>query len=422
MIIGMEDKLREVLRLALADVNSNDKTKSYKDQYKTIMYNMYNITAGEATDILTGKLPVELMQKDTLFKVTSVLFELNKTINGTFDIKKLNVDDYFTEKEKIEYNQKIERKIQDKDIVIKAGCWTKVADDQYFITITPDDLMNEYINRNKINYNPKTQRNLTIKETKTGKVKMITFDSDAYKEIYESMGNNNYISDILALNVNIDYYAPPRILNGNLVIPNESQIDCIDGYHRLQGAITTKISNPDWNQPLAFFLFVCDEDKAVRYILQQDKKIHLSDQQVVRADSTDAANFIIDKLNDSSKFIMRNTIDNGKFVVLNKIITKLFNPSKLYTPEDRQEAVKLYQTIENNINELIETNNLYNLDITKEIWFIYLYVLKYCTDNGLDYVSTINKLSIDDLLGKIKFTNKPNDKHYRLMREVVKNV
>lgn len=422
MKIGMEDKLREVLRLALADADASDKVKSFKDKYKTIMHNMYNITAGEATDILTGKLPVELMQYDTLFKVTSVLYQLNKSTRGTFDTKKLDVDLYFTEQEKIDYDKKIDRKTQDEDIIIKAGCWTKIADDQYFITITPDELMTYYINRNKINYNPNTQRNLTIKETKTGKVKMITFDNDAYGEISAGMANNDYISDIIALNSNPDYYTPPRIINGNIVISSKSQLDCIDGYHRLQGAITTKINNPEWNQPLAFFLFVYDEAKAVRYILQQDKKIHLSDEQVIKSDDIDAANFIIDKLNDSNKFILRNTIDGSKHVALNKIITKLFNPSKLYKPEDRQNAVKLYQIIEGNINELIETNNLYNIDITKEMWFIYLYILKHCMDNKLDFVSTVNKYSMDDILDQIKFTNRPNDSHYRTMRKVMQNV
>ena len=422
MKIGMEDKLRKVLRLALADADASDKVKSFKDKYKTIMHNMYNITAGEATDILTGKTAVELMQYDTLFKVTSVLYELNKSTRGTFNAKKLNVDDYFTEQEKIEYSQKIDREIQDKDTVVKAGYWTKIADDQYFITITPSDLLINYINRNKINYNYKTQRNLTIKETKTGKIKMITFDKDAYKEIHESMGNNNYISDIIALNVNPDLYNPPRIVNGNIVIPNDSQIDCIDGYHRLQGAITTKINNSEWNQPLAFFLFIYDEAKAIRYILQQDKKIHLSDEQVTKSDDTDAANFIINKLIDSNKFILRNQIDDDKFFTLTKIIIKLFNPSKLYKPEDRQDAVTLYQTIKDNINELVETNSLYNVDITKEMWFIYLYILKHCIDNKLDFVSTVNKYSIDDILEQIKFTNRPNDSHYRVMRKVIKNV
>mgnify|MGYP000949114380 CR=1 FL=1 len=251
---------------------------------------------------------------------------------------------------------------------------------------------------------------------------MITFDNDAYREISESMENNNYISDILALNVNPDYYAPPRVINGSIVIPHDSQIDCIDGYHRLQGAITTKINNPEWNQPLTFFLFICDEDKAVRYILQLDKKIHLSDEQATKADTTDASNFIINKLNDSSKFILRNTIDDSKYVVLNKIITKVYNPSKLYKPEDRQEAVKLFQLFEKNINELIETNNLYNMEVTKEMWFIYLYVLKYCIDNKSDFVSTINKLSMDDLLKQIKFINKPNSNHYKIMRKVMQNV
>jgi len=415
-----EDKLREVLRLAIADANNRPKT--FVDKLKELMFNMYGITSGEVINILNGQIPVELMQKDTMFKLTSVLYEINKRPNSTFDYDKLNVDDYFTEREKDEFNQKISRNEQDTDIIIKAGSWMQVEDDQYVIKIYPDDLMTNYINKNKINYNPETQRDLTIKETKTGKVKMITFDTEAFESICASMANNTYISDMLALNVNLDFYAPPKIVRGDLVIPKESQIDCIDGYHRLRAAITTKLRNPNWNKPLTFYLFICDVDKAVKYILQQDEKIHLSDEQVTKSDTMYAANFIINKLNEKDSSYIRNTITDEKSYALNKVIAKIFNPKKLYTNEDRQDAVQLYLNIEKNINQLIEQNNMYKIDITKEMWFIYLYVLKHCLDNNIDFVSYINKLDIDKLIKQIQFNKQPIVKHYTLMKGVISHV
>jgi hypothetical protein len=415
-----ESDLRSVLREALADAN---KKKTSADKAKKLMYNMYNITVGEAAFILNGKTPLELMQRDMLFKVTNSLYELNKRVGATFDFEKLDVNKYFTEDEKIIYHQAIDRKKQDKDIVIKAGNWMKVEDDQYVIKIYPDELLSDYINRDKINYNPETQRYLTTLRTKSGEeIQVITFDEDACEDIFNEMSNGLYISNVLALNVNPDYYTPPRIVNGNIVIPHDSVIDCIDGYHRLRAAINTKLRNPDWNQPLVFFLFICDVQKACRYILEEDKKIHLSNEQTEKSDETNAVNFIIKKLNDDVHFALRNTISGNKYNVVNKTIAKLFNPNKLYTQEDRQEAVKLYQLIKNNINSYIENNDLYKQEITKEKWFILLYILNYCNDKEIEFVDFVGKFDIDLLSNHMNFTNTPSDKHYNILKEAIENV
>jgi hypothetical protein len=412
-----ENILQEILRLALAD--TNNRPKSFQDQFKSLMFNMYNITGGEATDILNGKLPVELMQKDTMFKLTKVLYELNKRPESTFDFKKLNIDDYFTDKEKNEFNKNVDRKSNDEDIVIKQ--WLQVNDDQYIIVVPMDDVLS-WVNKNKIKYNPETQRDLTIKETKSGQLKKVTLFEDSLKDIYDAMENNRYISDALSLNINPDFNAPPRILRGNLIIPNESNLDCIDGFHRLTDAILVKLKHPDWNQNFIFNLMVFDKDKAVQFIIQEDKKNHLTDEQVSKSDAADASNFIIDKLNKSNNFHLRNTIDDNMSVTLNKIITKLFNPHKLYSIEDRQDAVRLYSIIEKNINELVEQYNLFNTDVTKEMWFIYLYTLKYTLDNKLNFIECINKINMGNLLQQIQFTNQPINKHYKIMNEVISNV
>lgn len=414
-----EDELRFVLREAIADINTR---KKKIDKVKELMYNMFNITNGETVFILNGKTPLDFMQKEMLFKVTKVLYEFNSRIGAEFDKEKLDVEKYFTEDEIIVYSQKIDRKKQDRDIVIKAGNWMKVEDDQYVIKIYPDELMYDYINRDKINYNPETQRYLTTIKTREGnEIQVITFDEDACGEIFDDMLNNFYISDMLALNVNPDYYLPPKVVNGDIIIPSKSVIDLIDGYHRLKAAINTKIRKPEWNQPLTFFLFICDTQKARRYILQEDEKIHLTKEQVEKTDELNPVIFIIEKLKKDVNFILRDTIKDHKETVINKTITRVFNPKKLY-PENRPEAVKIYHFIKNNINDYIENNNLFGIEISKEKWFIFLYTLKYCMDNKKEFHDIINKLDIDSIEKKMDFTKTPSNKHYKIMKGVLKNV
>lgn len=413
--------LYEVLHEALADINKQPNT--FINGFKKLAFKMYGFTNGEMAFILNGKTPVELMSKDTLFKLTRVLYEINKSLKSTFNIDRLDVKKYFTENEEMLYNEKIDRTKKDEDIVIKAGNWMQIEEDQYVIKIYPDELINDYINRDKINYNMETQRYLTKLKTKNGDdIEVITFDGDACEEIFNDMYNGLYISNVLALNVNPDFNTPPRIVNGNIVISNEAEIDCIDGYHRLRAAINTKLRKPEWNQPLVFFLFICDVQKACRYILEEDEKIHLTKEQVTKSDDSNAANFIIKKMNEDLNFVLRGTITDNKNMVINKAIEKLFNPSKLYTTEDRQKAVQLYNFIKKNINDYIENNNLYEVETTKEMWLIYLCALKFCMDKKLDFGSIVGKLDINKISNEINFTKTPSDKHYNIIREKLKNV
>ena len=415
-----EDILRKILQEAITDIN---KKKTKIEKVKEFMYSMYNITSGESAFILNGKTPLDLIQKDMLFKITNVLYEVNKRIDSTFDYNKLDINTYFTEEEKTIYSQKINRNKKDKDSIIKAGNWMQVQEDQYVIKIYPNELIDDYIGLDKFNYNPETQRYLTKLKDKNGdEIEVITFDGDACEAIYDDMSNGLYISNTLALNVNPDFSAPPRIFNGNLIIPNDSEIDCIDGYHRLRAAINTKIRHPEWNQPLVFFLFVCDVEKACRYILEEDFKIHLSEEQVQKTDDANAVNFIVKKLNEDINFILRGTIEGKKYKTVSKVIEKLFSPKRLYTPEDRQNAVQLSNFIKENINLYIENDNLYGMEVTKEIWFIYLCVLKHCIDKKLSFELIIKEINIEKLSKEMNFTKTPSERHYNIIKEALQYV
>jgi hypothetical protein len=411
-----ETILRSILNEALSD--GNNRPKAFENRFKTTMYNMYDITPGEAIAILNGTISTEIMPKETMYKTLKVLYDINKSLNDGFDIKKLEADRYFTEREIENFSQKVNRKKEDKDIIIEN--WIRVAEDQYVTVLTIGDIV-DLINRNKIRYNPETQRNLVIKETQNGVEKHIKLFPKALEEIEESMINNNYISNAITFNINPDKFEPPKINKGKLIISKDSIIDCIDGFHRLKVANIVKIKIPDWNKNFIINIMVFDKNKAIRYILQEDKKNHLSNEQVMESDHNDAANFILNKLIESNNFYHRSYITDKK-VVLNVLINSIFKPKRLISVESRSEAVRLFTLIEKNINNFIEVNDFYKKEFTKTEWFIYLYVLKYCLDNNMNFIDIINKIPVNSLLEDINFSSKPISKHFNLMSEVVNNV
>lgn len=413
-----EEKVKEILKDAIFNANKNPST--FQKKIKDAAMNMYNITGGEVVSILNGKNPVEIMDRDIMFKFINVLHELFKSninLQYSFDYGLLDVNKYFYDDEIKLYSKKISKKIQNEDVVFNK--FLVVEDDQIVLTLTNKELREKLISRNKINYNPETQRDMTIRETKTGEIKEITLVPDALKGIYELIDSGNYISDALTLNINIDYYNPPKIQNDKLIISKDTILDCIDGFHRLKVINQYSVINPEWEKNLIVNLMMFNTDKAVRYILQEDKKNPLTQEQTTRFDQLDPANFIIDKLNNSPTFYLKNQLNNIKFV-LNKLINEIFSPKRLIGTEERLEAAQLTKTIENYFNELIEANLIKNF--SQEEWFLYLFILKHCIDNNKDFISVINILPIEDLLDEISFLKKPTTNDYKLIKEALKNV
>jgi len=406
--------LRDVLREAITDVNRRPNT--FKKQVKITMSHMYNFTPGETAYILNGRIPVDTMDYNTMFKVASVLYKLNKDNPSSFDYEKLNVDKYFTETEKSSYNKKINREEIDKDIVFKD--FVQIAPDQYVVK-TDNKIITRLAYMNKIHYNPETQRALTVIQTKDGIIKKVTIIPEAYEAIFENMKNGVHIPDEWTFNVNPDLYEPPRIVRDSLVISSNSVIDCIDGYHRLKACVDLTLLDPNFYLPIILVITVFDVEKAKQYILQKDKKNHLTDEQVTQYDQYDTANFIIEKLKQSMYFKNSNISDIS--YTLNKIITNVFKPDNLKKPDARPKAVALFKKIESKMNELIELKGYFNKNFSKEEWFIYMYLIKYCMDNKKDFISVVDQINVEYLLENIKITNKPIQKHFKLISEVIVN-
>jgi hypothetical protein len=255
---------------------------------------------------------------------------------------------------------------------------------------------------------------MTIKESRGVVVKIVTLVVESLRQIYDLMMANLFISDDLTLNINPDFYEEPKVVRGKLVIPENSQIDMIDGFHRYLKMCDVKYKNPDWHYNCIFNIMAFNEEKALRYIIQKDKKNHLTEEELVEKDKLSDANYVINRLNENNDFHLRGTLTE-EFVFLNKMIVKYFNP-------DMQTRFKVFETIRDNINLLIETYNLFGKRLSKEEWFVYLYVLKYCTDKNLDFISFIKNIELTKTIEKIKFKKEPTPKHENIVKEVIANV
>lgn len=402
--------LIDVLHVAISEAASRPKT--FLQKYKKCMSDMYNIPLGDSVDILNGKIPLESMSDDTLFKVTNVLYELNKTNEGIINAEDLNVDLFFTQINKDNFDRPLEDKKIDGNIYIDN--WLLVNKDQYVCVFTIEQIW-ELRNIRRIKYNERTQRQVTIKLSKGVEVKSVTLVEDSRISIHGLMEKNEFISDDLTFNVNLDLYDPPYVNKaGQLVIPEKSVVDIIDGFHRYLEMCSVKDDNPNWSFNTIVNVVVFSEEKANRYIWQKDKKNHLSDAQATKLDKSNLNNLVIDRLKESSNFYLRDQIDDDLYVVISKIITTLFNIKKT------TEAFPIYQNLEKNINSLIEHNNLLDRQFKKEDWFVFLCVTKYCMENNKDFLSIVENFT-DDIISKLKFSGEPKGQ-YKIIEEVMKNV
>jgi len=402
-----EGIVRDILRDAIAVADLRNKT--FKQQFFKLMNTMYNIPIGDSVFILNNKLPVETMTKDTMYKLMKVLHHF-------FQTQVLETERYFTEIEDINFGKKILDEEIIKEVVITN--WIKVNEDQYLCTMQSD-----YVNRLRdslrFKYNENTQRSMTVKERGETIIKQVTLVPEARKAIHALMENNDFISDDLTLNINPDFYEPPKIIRGNLVIPEESVIDIIDGFHRYLEMTAVKDENPDWEYTCIFNIVMFNEDKANKFIIQRDKKNHLTEEQVVMSNKTDLITLAITNLNNSDNFHLKGSIDKEMFLYLHRMMIRLFNKNNNFK---RHDMVQLYKDIEKNINKVVEEYQLYSSTLTKDKWFIYLYVMKHCANNELNFINVIKRLNIEEISKQMNFKKEPLDKHYAILYEVTKNV
>lgn len=417
----IDDKLaREVLQRKITQINSFP--KSAIKEVSDLMSSKYNVKYGSTIDIFNGRNPIEFLDYDMLYKLMVCIKEISMNRWEQIDPSDLYLPKYFTELELKQYDFPISIDDSDKDIVIDK--FLKISDD-YWITVKNIEEIYEWRNLDKIKYNENTQKNLVIKESKGIYIRVLRIVTQAIKSITTLMRKNEFIPDDITINVNPEMF-PDGIIEerDKLIISKDATIDLIDGMHQYISMCEVKDLNPNWNYSTEVRITFFNEEKANKYILQRNNKNHLTDEEKTEKNKSSEANFIINKLNESHNFYLKGTLKPHQYVI-NKILNQIYDidNNNIETHiKIRQKSVELANTIEKNINKLIEISNLFDIEFTKEYWFISLFMLNYCEKKGLEYEDIMKKIDLEKLSGKIVFKKLPTINNIKTLREVIKDV
>lgn len=286
----------------------------------------HKVPASLIMDIITKRKEIDLATDFELFCLTE-------------QIQKGFIVDYFTEIEIKNYTTLQWQQEDNISFPIRIPCYP-LGVNGWLGTIDVDTLYGMY-RQQFIHYNENTQRVLVQKVR--GKDIYWTIDKNdrAVNEIEKRLDENTYIPTVLSFNLEEDaeYYYDPE--SKELVITECNYVDVIDGYHRCLALWKKKRKDPDYQFTMGVFITYFSEEKAKRYIFQEDQKTKMK-----RADSasmnTDAdENIVVEKLNEDMNSNLKGCIGRQNCIINYATLSILI--SKLYFKDNVPKERKTYR-------------------------------------------------------------------------------
>lgn len=276
-------------KLCLKIVRNKDKF----NQVCNLCEEEYNMPRSKAFDLLSGNVA---MSGENDF----VLFILLDCIEKACEYSSV-IDSYFTETEISTYKSyKFEIKKTRFPLEFKM---VQINSDQWIGKITVDELM-DLKKASLINYKVETQRTMQRIVKGDNVYYKIMINKHAVDTMKESFEEERFISNTITLNIPYDedanfYYDDET---STLVIKSlglSGMFDITDGYHRYLALCQTRMSNPDFNYTMELRITNFDEDKAKRFIFQEDQKTKMKKVDSNSYDMNNAANIAVTKLNEN---------------------------------------------------------------------------------------------------------------------------
>lgn len=266
----------------------------------------------------------------------------------------------------------------------------KVSEDQWLGVMNTQTIFDLY-KKQVINYNAKTQRPLK-RVTKDGVINyVISKNVAAVNEIKDLLSKGLFIPNCLTFNLNDDNPELDFSEAGNKVVLKGGSVDLTDGFHRYNAIIEIMLEQPDFNINFGFWLTNFSEEKANRYIYQEDKRNQIDKQYVEANQVTGFAQKIAQKINE--------TVDSpyyGDFVRYNKKLINydecLIVMNKTIICSSRKEINDISASYINTMNELYDKD----IDLAgKTIGFQQVYFI------GLWLIHT-GEITIENLEKKLR--------------------
>lgn len=389
--------------------------RSAQKEVEKVMATKYNVKFGDTVDIFNEISPfsVKELNDEMLYKLMNSIRKVALDRYESLDPSDLFAKRYFTDEEIEQYEKPLDDE-EDFDIVISD--WKQVGDNKYTIYVTIDEVI-RWRNYNKLRFNPETQRDLVTIIVKGVPIKKLDINRKSVNEMKELRKKGLYFPVRGIININPDYFDKPIIKDGKMIIPAETHMDLIEGFHNYIAMCEVKDENPNYEELCEFDIMLLNVDDANRFILQMDKKNHFKTNQTIRMDRINQVNYIIDQLNKSGEFHLYGTINSSMAVFINRIITRLFD-----VRQDRRKAIELLDKITNNMNYAVKSKNHFDKPFDKYEWLIYLTATSYAIDKNVNFNEVIDDINLADIIKELDVVNVPTSRHYKLINNYLSEV
>ena len=371
-MIQAKEKLIEYIR-SMCERNIAD--TAFQRNAMEVLRSRYDIPVGISSDILT-------LRDTTQLENPFIAFCLLDTV------KRSMLPSFFTETEIEGYSKA--KYIKPKVTFPLRFQMIQVAPDQWIGSITAQKLM-QFASSQLIRYNANTQR--TMRRVVSGNTEYfkININKKAVASIEESLEADTFIPNTITLNMPED--TSFSFQNGELRINQMSQFDILDGYHRYVAISKAfnKNNNFDYNMELRIAYW--PEEKAQRFISQEDKKTKMLKIDSDSFDMDSIANRIVQRLNMDPLFVLSGQISRNAGIInapeMAKLINVLWKPPK---KAKRDVFVQLANQIREQIKEGMETIIGEKPQLLNQRWdFRFLSCVMVAIFKGNNNIETVKK-------------------------------
>ena len=400
------NKSRELLEKELsAALNQNlDRKKEIQKLIKKAR-DEFAMPEKTSSDFLTMRKNIIEADVFTLFILTSIVLGPKKT------------NEYFTNVEVRELS-KAKWHIEKVEFPLKFDM-VKITDEQYIGHISVKELM-LLKEAQLINYNENAQR--TMKHIVRGEMEyyQIALNKEAVRAIMDSYGSDLYIPNTITLNLPEEASYIYDEKKHQLIIRETEYLDILDGYHRYIAMSKESSQYPDFDYEMELRIVQFTEDKARRFIWQEDQKTKMRKIDSDSMDSAKISNKIVERINNDSSFILSGNISRNKGIINAAYLANIIDIMYLKgikKSEERIEIKRISSQIIAMIEEFTDLCPQYLQEPwTKELLFTVCYEGKYgdVKDTLRDLVKIVNS---GDIYKSAKITQADITRTHKLLRK-----
>lgn len=295
----LEKKLEKIFEKIT--INNDKCQKIYDAAYK-----MYNIPKSLTSDYVCFRISISEASEFILFCLSDVI---NKE-----KVAYINLKEFFNELELSTYSNekffidKLQFPIKIKMLQIEDDQWIGKTDVNFIMKLRDAQM---------INYNINAQRTMQSIIKNGVSIYKITLNEKAVDSIKEHLSDGSFIPNTITLNIPQDEFSSFDYdeKNSELIIHELSHFDILDGYHRYIAVGKVKDIDPSFNYNFELRIVNFSEDKSKSFIFQEDQKTKMSKLDSKSFDMNNAANIIVNRLNENSIFNLKGEISRNKGII-----------------------------------------------------------------------------------------------------------